>query len=155
MKTFDLSHYISQVDDIAIAIKPTYLSKANDMTKIESFVSESKKWSRDFFVWSYKIIITNDSKNPLDLIKYELKTISEDGMITVITENQCKSNLIKGKVSINSGSVFESNEVIVMMSRSGIIYGECIFYDKESNANVVIKISPISLDSEDSRQMAN
>jgi uncharacterized protein affecting Mg2+/Co2+ transport len=155
MKTFDLSHYISQVDDIAIAIKPTYLSKANDMTKVESFVSDSKKWSRDFFVWSYKIMITNDSKNQLDLIKYELKTISEDGIIRIITEDQCKSNLINGNVSINSGSVFESNEVIVMMSRSGIIYGECIFTDRKSKAKVIIKISPISLDSEDSKRMAN
>lgn len=156
MSLSELVNYTSQNDNIAVAIKPMYINKTNLGSKAESLFMSSRNYGQnDYFVWIYKIIISNDSNFELSLQKYDLTTISEAGIIRKILPEQSQSKLINIDLKIKPNSVFETNDVVSLACRSGIMYGECVFANRKADIEYKIKIPPISLDSGDSKKMAN
>ena len=156
MSLSELLNYTSQNDNVAVAIKPIYINKTNLASKSDSlFMSSKNNNQNDYFVWIYKIIISNDSNFELNLQKYDLTTISEAGIVRRISPEQSQSKLINMDLKIKPNSVFETNDVISLSCRSGIMYGECVFANRKGDIEYKIKIPPISLDSGDSKKMAN
>ncbi len=156
MSLVDLINYTNQNEDIAVAIKPIYVNKTNLSGKAESmFMTNKTHGQADFFIWIYKVIVSNDSNLELTLQKYNLTTINENGLIKKLLPDQSNNGLMNIGLKIKPNSVFETNDIVSLSSRSGIMYGECIFVNKNASIEYKIKIPFISLDSGDSKKMPN
>ncbi len=156
MNSLSASQYTNHTNDIYISINPTYINKASKTNKME-LLFNGRNLSQDLFVWSYKITISNESSSALTLAKYELKTISETGIIRDFFngDESNRANFSNKMKLIKPESIIESNEIIVLPCRSAILFGKFIFSNIKKDVDLIVNIGPVSLDSKDSKNMAN
>ena len=126
-----LDEYKKTSSNIEVVVRPIFLETE----------SSSKN---NYYVWLYHITITNNSKQPVKLIKRYWKAINNNGGI-----NEVYGDGVIGQTpTIKAGESFEYASGTHLDSKSGVMFG---YFEVENSEKEIKKIDipMFSLDSEE------
>lgn len=104
-----------------------------------------------FSVWSYTIVIENNSDSPIQVLRRYWQVFEDCGMVKEITGDG-----VVGKTPVISpGEAFEYTSFTNLKSHSGMMMGKYFVLDIDSGEELTINTPAFSLDSPEEKTILN